>query len=202
MIVNVTSPSLEKVKKGLDGLPATLRAEEQKAMSLSMLFLQKTVKAGLQSGSKARGAKKAVRRRSGYLSGTVNVRTFTKGDEVTGAIGSYAKQANILNWGGDVVPTEKKWLTIPVSGGPALTPSGVPRGSAPDFALRFFVNPNDPTTAYLVGRDDNVLYYVLKKHVTIPEHAWLTGPVEANEKKIVKYVENAVAEAKKREGLK
>lgn len=202
MIVKMTSPSLEKVKKGFDGLPATLRTEERKAMSFSMLYLQKIVKAGLTSGSKARGAKKAVRRRSGYLSGSVNVQTITSGDEIHGIIGSYAKQANLLNFGGDVVPVQKKWLTIPVTGGPVLTPSGVPRGSARDFPLRFFVNPNDPTTAYLIGREDNVLYYVLKKRVRISEHAWLTGPVEANEKKIVEYVEKAIVEAKKREGLK
>ena len=85
--------------------------------------------------------------------------------------GPAAPYARIQEYGGEI--TGKPWLTIPIPGGPALTPSGVSRyPSARQVPGLFFIprKGGDPLLATQRGGRKGGLniWYVLKRKVRIP----------------------------------
>jgi hypothetical protein len=206
-MIEIISTDVAAVAAKFKELRESLLAETEKGMGRALLFLKGRVQEGIRSGTKVEGQLRAVRRRSGMLSGSVNTRTKISILTVLGFIGAHAPQSRMLNDGAEgaqaIVPRNKKWLTIPFPGGPALTPAGVPRGRARDFDLRFVPSGKDAMTAYLMGgtRQEPILYYVLKKKVEIKETRWLSGPVKANEAKVTAYLDKSTGDAVKKAGL-
>ena len=115
-----------------------------------------------------------MRTRSGTL--VRSIRAKVDGQTLTlaaNASGADLVYASTQERGATVRPVNKKWLTVPVPGGPALTPAGVHRyKTARDFpgGLRFvFLSP---VRALLVQERRNrseIVYILLKKTVIRPK---------------------------------
>jgi hypothetical protein len=89
------------------------------------------------------------------------------------------KAAWLQEKGGTITPKRRKWLAIPITGSPALTPSGVARygtslyDTAPTWAKLFFKKGRSSNVAYLLGKASRgknakiVAWYQLRKSVKI-----------------------------------
>lgn len=77
--------------------------------------------------------------------------------------------ANANEFGAEINPKNKKWLTIPLR-------KELKGSSAKDFNLQF-VHPKGKSYALLVKRNGSEIipYFLLVKHITIPERAFIRG---------------------------
>ena len=182
--MDFTSQQLGAAIHKLEKLEGGLLRDQEKGLGVALLHLKAAIQEGMNSKRKVPGAKRKIQKRSGLMSASINTRTRRSGNTAKGYIGSTSIQGRLLEKGGTVRPTNRKWLTIPAKDGPVLTASGVPRGTARSFNLVFVQKKNEPTKAYLIGADDDLLYYVLRKTVKIPAHDWLAGPVRKARKKV------------------
>jgi len=111
-----------------------------------------------------------LRTRTGNLSQKFTRAVISEGNTRTLALGfSGVPYARIHEFGGTIRPKRAKWLTIPV--GPALTASGVARGPARSFNLKFV--PVSKAFALLVGtagkgkKAAEAVFFVLVKSVKL-----------------------------------
>jgi hypothetical protein len=99
--------------------------------------------------------------------------------DIEAKFASTHKGARLQEYGGTITPKRRKWLAIPISGSPAVEPTGAARYStslydtAPKWAKLFFKAGRGSSVAYLLGKASSgknakiVAWYQLRKSVRI-----------------------------------
>lgn len=99
--------------------------------------------------------------------------------------------ANANEFGAEISPKNSKWLTIPLR-------DELKGKSARDFSLQF-VHPKGKGYALLVQRNGSeiVPFYLLVKHITIPERAFIRGTFDRSSTidRLVKIAEKLIDRA-------
>lgn len=113
-----------------------------------------------------------------------------RGEAITGTVGTNIEYARIHEYGGTIKPKSKQWLTIPI--GEALTPAGVPRGTAREFKNTFFAWSRNGNLILFgkspVGGSKKIVpLFVLKKMVRIPRKAYMKPSLEEKKDDIVRF---------------
>ncbi len=138
--------------------------------------------------------------RSGRLRSSIGSRVSGKDSAVYGVVGSGVRQgervpyANIHETGETITPRRVKWLTIPLEA--ALTPSGVARGKARDFADTFFAWRGDNLFLFQKkGKDDIVPLFILKKSVDIPARRYMSQTLAEMKPRMMTIMSSGIKEA-------
>jgi hypothetical protein len=152
----------------------------------------------------------ALRRAS--MSGAIHARTGmlarewvlerVSGEPLAWRFINRSRQARILEYGGTVRPVKAGALTIPLSGGPALTERGVsryPEGArqVEEEGHKLFIlkTNNKAFLAESVGKGKAAkleFWYILKKSVTIPAFHYASRAVEESKAAAVQQVRDAL----------
>jgi hypothetical protein len=160
------------------------------AFSSGLLHIENEVKNNLTRG--------ILNVRTGKLRQSIGGRVITKDGITTGYVSSGGHTgrpviyANILEKGGTIKPKNKQWLTIPLEGSSALTPSGAQRFTARDIMDRSFIKGG---VIYLKkGKRTIEPVFVLKKSVKIPAFKYLSLAAQSAGPRAQQYIEAAVDE--------
>lgn len=125
---------------------------------------------------------KILKVRSGRLRSSIGSIVIQRNNEPVGIIGSGVRQgkrvpyADIHETGGIITPKRVRWLTIPLRA--ALTPAGVPRGRARDFADTFFAWSGGNLFLFQKQGQNVIPLFILKKSVNIPARRYMSRTAE------------------------
>lgn len=151
----------------------------ESSMNQAVLILQRSVKTDQMSGD-------PLKVRSGRLRSSISAFTQRTATGVEGTVGTNVPYARIHEYGGEIVPVNKQYLTIPLPA--ALTGAGVLRKRAPEYTDAFVMRSRagNLIIAQKKGADSIVPLFLLKKRVKISEKRMFRNAVEDNSDRLKK----------------
>ena len=154
---------LHDIAKRLDRLRAELPSVVTRVLTATALRMEEGAKLNARARMKTRSGTLARSIRAGVTGNVLKLAANAGGDHLI--------YAHLQEEGGIVRPKNKKWLTIPVEGGPAMTPAGVSRyKTARDYPrpLRFIKVRGSLALLVDERKRRSDIVYVLVKKVTVP----------------------------------